>query len=177
MPSVSADSTLKFVRQQGFPNADAAVCSYQFPALMFQPRAIAVAFLAGVVFQGWAVFVVLSSVLWWNVLLPRLNPFDALYNRMFARRRRIPPLTPATGPRRFAQAMAATTTLGVGISMLAGWAAAVWAFEALVTVALASLLLGRLCLGTYLFHVLRGNFAFANRTLPWSGPASTPEPR
>jgi hypothetical protein len=27
---------------------------------------------------------------------------------------------------------------------------------------------GRFCLGAYLFHLLRGEVAFANSTLPWA---------
>jgi hypothetical protein len=34
--------------------------------------------------------------------------------------------------------------------------------------ALGALVLGRFCLGSYLYHVLRGETTFANRTLPWS---------
>jgi hypothetical protein len=37
-----------------------------------------------------------------------------------------------------------------------------------VVVALGALVLGRFCLGSYLYHVLRGETTFANRTLPWS---------
>jgi hypothetical protein len=31
---------LNFVRQQGFRDASPAACDYQYPALMWQPRAI-----------------------------------------------------------------------------------------------------------------------------------------
>ncbi len=30
-----------------------------------------------------------------------------------------------------------------------------------------ALIFGKFCLGSYVFHLLRGEAAFANRTLPW----------
>jgi Domain of unknown function (DUF4395) len=156
-----------FVHQNGFADADAVACAYQFPALMFQPRVIAVVVLAGLVLQAWPLFLFLSALLWWNVLVPSLNPFDGLYNRSVAGPKGIPPLPPAAGPRRFAQAMAATSTLGVALSLWFGSRLGALAFEMVVVTALTMLLVGRLCVGSYLFHVLRGQAAFANRTLPW----------
>jgi Domain of unknown function (DUF4395) len=157
-----------FVRQNGFPDADAAVCAHQFPALMFQPRVIAIVVLAGLVTQAWQPFLCLSVVLWWNVVIPSLNPFDALHNKLVAGRKGLPSLPPAAGPRRFAQGMAATSTLGVALSLWFGWRSAALACEAVVVTALTMLLVGRLCLGSYLFHVIRGHAAFGNRTLPWA---------
>jgi hypothetical protein len=157
-----------FVRQNGFPDADAVVCAHQFPALMFQPRVIAVVVLAGLVEQAWQPFLLLSAILWWNVLAPRLNPFDALHNRLVAAPKGLPSLPPAAGPRRFAQGMAATSTLGVAVSLWFGWRSVALGCEAVVVTALTMLLVGRLCLGSYLFHVIRGRAAFGNRTLPWA---------
>ncbi len=134
---------------------------------MFQPRVIAVVVIAGLILQAWQPFLFLSTILWWNVLIPRLNPFDRLYNRLVAAPKGTPPLPPAAGPRRFAQAMAATSTLGVALSLWFGWTLAALGFEVVVLTALTMLLVGRLCLGSYLFHVLRGQATFANRTLPW----------
>lgn len=34
--------------------------------------------------------------------------------------------------------------------------------------AFGALLLGKFCLGAYVYHLLRGNVAFANGTCPWS---------
>ena len=102
------------------------------------------------------------------MILPRLNPFDALHNWLVAGRKGRPPLPAAAGPRRFAQAMAATSTLGVGLSLWFESRPAALLFEAAVVTALTMLLVGRLCLGSYLFHVLRGQALFANRTLPWA---------
>jgi len=156
-----------FVRQNGFADADGAVCAYEFRALMFQPRLIALVVIVGLTLQAWPPFLGLSAILWWSVLAPRLNPFDVLHNRLLARPKGVPELPPATGPRRFAQGMAASSTLGVAASLWFGSRPAAWAFEAVVVTAMTMLLVGRLCLGSYLFHVLRGNASFANRTLPW----------
>jgi hypothetical protein len=41
--------------------------------------------------------------------------------------------------------------------------------EYVLAAALVALFFGKFCLGSYLFHLLRGDAAFANRTLPWAG--------
>lgn len=159
---------LNFVRQQGFRDASPEACSYQYPALMWQPRAIGILVLAGLVFQAWPYFLALSAILWWNVVLPHLNPFDALYNRLVANPKGLPRLGPAPAPRRFAQAMAGTFMLVIGTSLLSGWSTLVWALEALLLAALGALIVGRFCLGSYLFLLFTGQSGFANRTLPWT---------
>jgi hypothetical protein len=158
----------QFVRQQGFGDAPAASCAYQYSALMFQPRLLAGIVLLAVLLQSAPIFLVLAAILWWNVLAARHNPFDKLYNRAIAAPRNLPPLTPAPAPRRFAQGMAGTIMGGAGLAILAGWPRLAWILEGLVVVALGALVLGRFCLGSYLYHVLRGETSFANRTLPWS---------
>ncbi len=161
-------TALNFIRQQGFHDASAGSCAYQFPALMLQPRIIGVLALLGVLLQSWALFLALSVVLWWNVVVPRLNPFDALYNLAVARPRGRPVLTPAPGPRRFAQGMAATFSLAIAGSLLVGYRGLAWSLEALLLAAVAALVFGRFCLGSYVFHLVTGQAGFANRTLPWS---------
>ncbi len=158
----------QFVRQQGFGDATAASCAYQYPALMFQPRLLAGVVLLAILLQSAALFLVLAGILWWNALVPGRNPFDALYNRTVAAPRNLPPLTPAPAPRRFAQGMAGTFLGGAGLALLAKRPGLAWALEGLVAVALVALVFGRFCLGSYLFHLLRGESSFANRTLPWS---------
>jgi hypothetical protein len=159
---------VNFVRQQGFRDASPEACVYQYPALMWQPRVIGTLVLVGLVFQAWPYFLGLSAVLWWNVALPHLNPFDALYNSLVAKSRSLPRLGPAPSPRRFAQAMAGTFMLLIGLSLLFGWRTLAWAIEALMVVALASLIFGRFCLGSYLFLLFTGHAGFANKTLPWA---------
>ena len=73
-----------FVRPQGFADAP-QTCTSRYPALMWQPRVIGILVLIGLVLQPAPYFLALSALLWWNALLPQLNPFDALYNRLVAR--------------------------------------------------------------------------------------------
>jgi hypothetical protein len=159
---------LNFVRQQGFPDTAPEACSYQFPALMWQPRVIGILVLVGLILQSSPYFLALSALLWWNVIFPEFNPFDFLYNQLVARSRGLPQLSPAPPPRRFAQGMAGTFMLAIGLSLLLGWRGVAWALEALLIVALAALILGRFCLGSYFFFVFTGRAGFANRTLPWA---------
>ena len=158
---------VNFVRQQGFRDASQESCGYQYPALMWQPRAIGGLVLVGLVFQAWPYFLALSALLWWNVALPRLNPFDSFYNHLVAKPKGLPRLGPTPGPRRFAQAMAGTFMLAIGLSLLYGWRTLAWSIEALLLLALAALIFGRFCLGSYIFHLLIGQTGFAHRTLPW----------
>jgi hypothetical protein len=159
---------VNFVRQQGLRDASPEACVYQYPALMWQPRGIGSLVLVGLVFQAWPYFLALSALLWWNVALPRLNPFDALYNRLVAKPKGLPKLGPAPSPRRFAQAMAGTFMLAIGLSLLWSWSTLAWALEALLLAALAGLIFGRFCLGSYLFLLFTGQGKFATRTLPWA---------
>jgi hypothetical protein len=162
-----SEAQVNFIKQQGFEEASARTCDLQYPALMFQPRVIGVLVLAGVLLQASTLFLTLSAVLWWSALMPRLNPFDRLYNSLVAARKGLPALTVAPGPRRFAQGMAATFMLLIGVSLLVGWDTLAWVLEALLLVAIGALIFGAFCLGSYVFHVLTGNGEFAKRTLPW----------
>jgi hypothetical protein len=107
-------------------------------------------------------------VLWWNTLLPALNPFEVAYNRLVARPRGRTELVPAPGPRRFAQGMAAAFNLGAALGLLAGQFLLAWVLQAMLAMAFSALLFGRFCLGAYVFHLLKGRVAFANSTLPWA---------
>jgi len=158
----------QFVRQQGFGDASPITCEYQYPALMFQPRLLAGIVLLAILLQSAAMLLVLAGILWWNALVPRRNPFDALYNRAIAGPRNRPPVLPAPPPRRFSQGMAGTMLAGAGLALLGSRPGLAWIFEGLVAAALGALVLGRFCLGSYLYHLLRGEASFANRTLPWS---------
>jgi hypothetical protein len=158
----------QFVRQQGFDDAPAADCACQYSALMFQPRLLGVLVLLAILLQSAALFLVLAVILWWNALVPARNPFDAVYNRAIAAPRNLPSPPPAPAPRRFAQGMAGTLLGGAGLALLAGWPRLSWILQGVVAIALAALVFGRFCLGSYLYHLLRGKVGFANRTLPWS---------
>ena len=156
-----------FIEQQGFRTLGIADCGSRYSALMFQPRLIGILVVVGVVTQSWIFFLVLGAILWWNALMPLLNPFDAIYNALVARPRRLPVLTPSPGPRRFAQGMAGTFMLGISLFLAMKLWVLAWIIEAALIAALAALIFGRFCLGSYVFHLLRGDAAFANRTLPW----------
>ncbi len=164
---MSRSAQLNFVEQQGFRDADTDAGVHLYPALMFQPKLIGVLVITGLVLQSWLFFLILSVVLWWNVLVPSMNPFDALYTRLAVIPKGLPRLAIAPAPRRFAQGMAATFMLAIGISLLLGWLAVAWILEGLLVAALAALIFGKFCLGSYIFHLLRHDGAFANRTLPW----------
>jgi hypothetical protein len=159
---------INFVRQQGFKDAGSESCVNQYPALMWQPRVIGILVLVGLVTQPWPYFLALSVLLWWNVVLPQLNPFDALYNHLVAKPRGLPRLAPAPAPRRFAQGMAATFMLAIALALFYGWHTVAWALEGLLVVALGALIFGRFCLGSYVFFLVIGQVGFANRTLPWA---------
>jgi hypothetical protein len=136
---------------------------------MFQPRLIGILTLLGVIFQSAWGFLVLSAILWWSALLPRWNPFDALYNYTMGTKKGAVRLDAAPDPRRFAQGVAGTFMLIIGASLLLDRTFIAYTFEALLLIAIATLVFGRLCFGSFIFHLLRGRAAFAMGTLPWSG--------
>jgi Domain of unknown function (DUF4395) len=163
-----AESKLHFVQQQGFEKTAAPDCAAHYAALMFQPRVTGVLVAVALVLQSAPLFLALSALLWWNVLLPTHNPFDALYNRLIAGPQQLTRLEPAPPPRRFAQGMAGSFMLAIGICLLAGWLGAAWILQGLLVAALSALIFGRFCLGSYLYYLLHGKTGFANRTLPWA---------
>jgi hypothetical protein len=167
---VSSPIIDNFMRQQGFPAEPADACDMRFAGLYFQPRIVFPLVLAAVALQSAILFLLISAVLWWNVLFPARNPFEQAYNRWIAAPRGRLSLGSAPAPRRFAQGMAAAFNLASGLTLLAGWSVASWVFQAMLVAAFSLLLFGKFCLGAYVFHVLRGEAAFANRTLPWARP-------
>ena len=112
------DARVNFVKQQGFADATGATCGIQYPALAFQPRVIGVLVLAGVFLQSPVLFLSLAAVLWWSAFVPALNPFDWTYASLVAARTGRWSVMTARGPRRFAQAMAATFMLVIGLSLI-----------------------------------------------------------
>ena len=159
---------LNFMKQQGFTQEPPDRATLRFQGLQFQPTIVGSIMLVGILTQSPAIFLLFSAILWLNVLVPAANPFEQVYNRFVARRRGRPPLTPAPGPRRFAQGMAAVFMLAAGLTLLQGWTAASYIFQGLLVVAFAALLFGKFCLGAYVYHLLKGDTAFANGTCPWS---------
>ncbi|HTR47649.1 MAG TPA: DUF4395 family protein [Verrucomicrobiae bacterium] len=168
-----------FMKQQGFTEEPPATCDMHFAGLYFQPRIVGPLVVVGIVlnvlgliFAAAVLFFALSAVLWWNVAFPAVNPFERFYNAAIAAPRGKTVLPPAPGPRRFAQAMAAAFMLVVGVALLQGWTLTAYVFEAGLVAAFSMLLFGKFCLGAYIYHLLRGEFAFANATLPWAHPSN-----
>jgi hypothetical protein len=157
-----------FILQQGLSNDSMAGCSTQYSALLFQPRVVGLIVLAAVILQEPWIFLTLAGILWWSALVPRLNPFEALFNRTLAVRPGGIALPLAPPPRRFSQGMAGTFMLGIGISLALGWHATAMVLEGVLIVALGALVFGGFCLGSFIFHLLSGRASFAKRTLPWA---------
>jgi hypothetical protein len=166
-PSGGPHAKRNFILQQGLCEPAAATCSHHYAALLFQPRLIGLAVVAGVITQAPLVFFILVAALWWSAFVPRLNPFDALYNFTSARRTGIA-LTPAPAPRRFSQFLAGAFALAIGISLTLGWRTLALILEGFFIVAVAAVALFGFCLGSLIFHLLRGRADFARRTLPWA---------
>ena len=162
------NAQLNFVMQQGFRETSASGCGFQYSSLMWQPRVTAVLVAVGLIWQIAPLFLALSAILWWNVVFPQWNLFDALYNALVAAPPARPRLGPAPAPRRFSQGMAASFMLAIGVSILMGWTVAAYIFEGFLVVALSALILGNFCLGSYIFHLITGQARFANQTLPWA---------
>ena len=164
-PSSESNPKRNFILQQGLCEPAAETCPLQYSALLFQPKLVGVWLVLATILQAKFMFVALAAVLWWSVLVPGLNPFDALYNWIFARGTA---LTPAPAPRRFAQFLAGSFALAIALSLALGWRMAALVLEGFFIAAVAALVLGGFCLGSFAFHVLRGQAAFARRTLPWA---------
>lgn len=167
MAATASPSKRNFILQQGLDDPGAERCPLAYSALHFQPRVIGVIALIGIVLQSPWLFLALGVVLVWNVLVPALNPFDLLYNATLGSRAGAVKLTPAEAPRRFAQSMAAAFTLGIGASLYYQAMTAAYVLEGFLLVALGALTIGRFCLGSWIFHLVRGRVDFATRTLPW----------
>ena len=73
-----------FMRQQGFPEEPADACDMRFEGLYFQPAIVFPLVLVAVALQSAPLFLLLSAVLWWNVVFPAWNPFERTYNRWIA---------------------------------------------------------------------------------------------
>ncbi len=157
-----------FILQQGFSEPPSASCPLQYSALLFQPRVVGLVVLFAVILQEPYVFLALAAILWWSSAFPRLNPFDALYNWLRSRRPDGVALSPAPGPRRFAQGMAGTFAAAIGVSLLMEWQRTAIVLQGFLIVAVAALVFGGFCLGSFIFHLVRGRLSFALRTLPWA---------
>ncbi len=156
-----------FILQQGFEEPAPATCPRQYAALHFQPRVVLLWVLIGILLQSPLLFYSLCAVLCWSALLPKLNPFDAVYNSTLARAGAFQ-LTPAPAPRRVAQAIAGTFALACAMLIGFGHSTAAYVVEGAFLAAVLALVLGAFCLGSFAYLLLRRRGAFARRTLPWA---------
>ena len=166
-PSSGPDAKRNFILQQGLCEPEAGTCPLLYSALLFQPWLVGSWVVVAAVLQAPLLFFALAAVLWWSALAPRLNPFDALYNWTLARPSGIT-LASAPAPRRFAQFLAGSFTLAIGVSLTLGWRMATLILEGFFIVAVGALLFGGFCFGSFVFHLLCGRADFAKRTLPWA---------
>lgn len=90
---------------------------------------------------------------------------DALRNATFGARPGAPRLGLAPAPRRFAQGMAGSFALAIALSLANEARGAACVLEALF-IAAAALVVFRFCLGSFVFHLVRGRVDFAMRALP-----------
>jgi hypothetical protein len=165
--TLSEGAKRNFILQQGLCEPAAEMCPSQYSALLFQPRLVGLWVLLATILQVPLLFYALATVLWWSALAPRLNPFDAPYNWTLARSSGAT-LSSAPAPRRFAQFLAGSFALAIGVTLALGWPMIAFVLEGLLLVALGALVFGGFCLGSFLFHLLRGRLGFAKRTLPWA---------
>jgi hypothetical protein len=173
----TSNADRNFILQQGFEAPDASSARRMVAALRFQPRVVGLILVAGTVSQSPAVFAVLAALLWTAALLPRLNPFDFVYRHTPGLRPAAAPLEPAPMPRRFAAGLAATIAAACAATIVAGFSVTAWVLQAFFLLAVAALIFGRFCLGSFIYHLLRGRLVFAIGTLPWrrcrvGGPAA-----
>jgi len=163
-----------FMKQQGFAEEPPDACDMHFEGLYFQPRIVFPTVIVAILLQlvsiplSAALHLLISAVLWWTTLVPASNPFELAYNRWVARPKGLLELVPAPGPRRLAQGMAAAFNLGAGLALVYGLMPLAWVLQAMLVVAFSALLFGKLCLGAYVYHLLKGRVAYANSTLPWA---------
>ena len=165
--SCGSDVKRNFILQQGLGEPAAGTCALQYSALLFQPRLVGLWIVVAAILEVPLLFFALAAVLWWSALAPRLNPFEALHNWTLARSSGIT-LTSAPAPRKFAQVLAGSFAIAIGLLLALGWRMAALVLEGFFMVAVGALLFGGFCFGSFVFHLLRGRADFARRTLPWA---------
>jgi uncharacterized protein DUF4395 len=173
---VSSARQSNFVLQQGFSAPSAESCSLTYSGLQFQPRLVGwivaggtIAVAVGRVGPAAAIFIALAALLLWNTAFPRWNVFDVAYNHFVSPKSGFR-LQPAPAPRRFAQALAGAFSIVIAALLILDHTVAALIVDAVLLAAIAALVFGGLCFGSYVFHVLTGRGRFANGTLPWSRP-------
>jgi len=166
-PSRAAHAHRNFIVQQGFAEPAAATCERQYSSLLFQPRLIAFTLVAAATLEAPFVFFAFGVVLWWSALLPRLNPFDALYNWALAPSSGVT-LSMAPAPRRFSQFLGGSLALAIEASRTAGLRTTGLVLEVVLLAGVGAVVFVGFCTGSWVFHVLRGRVDLAMRTVPWA---------
>lgn len=156
-----------FILQMGFEDPSPAVRERQYASLVFQPKAVLIAIAAGILLQSAAIFSILGSLLWWSAFLPNLNPFTALYNVTIGKRPGAFRLGPAPAPRRSAEMTAGVFAFATALLIQTGFTLAANVLAAIFLEAALAAVFGSFCLGTFMFHLLRGRREFVRQTLPW----------
>ena len=147
------DSQIRFLRTLGIEGTQFPATLYS--ALMFQPRMVGFVLALGVLLQSAWLFVALAAALWCGTVFPSLNPFDAIYNHVVARRRGLPPLDVAPAPRRFAQGMAGSVAMIIAVALLTQTTIVAWIFQGLFVVASMGVAFRDSCAGADVYHLLK----------------------
>jgi len=169
MPAAGRNAVKRnFILQLGFEDPAPAVVPLQYSALVFQPKAVLIGIVAGILFQSSAIFAVLGALLWWSALFPKLNPLNALYNRTIGSRPGAFRLGPSPVPRRGAETEAGAVALTSALLIHAGFSHAAYVVEAIFLAAALAVVIGSFCTGSFTYHLLRGRWRFALQTLPWA---------
>jgi hypothetical protein len=74
----------------------------------------------------------------------------------------------APAPRRGAETMAGTFAIAIALLIFAGFNIAAYVLQAIFLAASLAVELADFCLGTFAYHLRRGNVKFALQTLPWA---------
>jgi hypothetical protein len=127
-----------------------------YVALMFQPRTILGVVVLGIVLQSPWLFLGLSAALWWATMFPTQNLFDAIYSHGMAYPRGLQPVPTATAARRFAQGMAATLALAIGVALLSRATLTATVLEGLFAIGVTTVVVGRVCPPANLYLHLTG---------------------
>jgi hypothetical protein len=169
MPEAGRNAAKRnFILQLGFEDPAPTVVPFQYSALVFQPKVVLIGVVAGILFQSPAIFAALGALLWWSALFPKLNPFNALYNRTFGSRPGAFRLGPSPAPRRGAETEAGAVALTSALLIHAGFSLAACVVEVIFLAASLAVLIGSFCFGVFTYHLLRGRWRFALQTLPWA---------
>ena len=157
-----------FILQLGFEDPAPAVVPLQYSALVFQPKVVLIGVVDGILFQSPVIFAALGALLWWSALFPKLNPFNALYNRTLGSRPGAFRLGPSPTPRRAAETEAGAVALTSALLIHTGFSLTAYLVEVILLVAALAVVIGSFCTGSFTYHLLRGRWRFALQTLPWT---------